>query len=116
MVAIGSMKGLRLFRNNTGMGWAGKLLKRDGNLVILSDARPLHAGLIEGSSDIVGWKSVNITPDMVGKRVAIFTAIEVKTGKGKTSPNQLRFLEAVKVAGGIAGIVRNTDEAQELVK
>ncbi|MGI9161139.1 MAG: hypothetical protein ACR2K1_15435, partial [Saprospiraceae bacterium] len=48
-----SFPALRIFRNNTGMGWAGRLLHRTGaGTVAIENARPLHAGLCEGSSDL----------------------------------------------------------------
>ena len=72
----------RLFRNNTGRGWVGKTNHKNGN-VFIENARPLNAGLTKGSSDLIGWTSIEITPDMVGKKVAIFTAIEAKTGRQK---------------------------------
>lgn len=115
-IALGTIKGLRLFRNNTGMGWAGKLFKRDGNLVVLTDARPLHAVLIEGSSDLIGWKTITITPEMVGSKLAIFTAVEVKSAKGIIRDKQTVFLKNVQAAGGIAIIARTPNEAQELLK
>jgi len=38
-----------------------------------------------GGSDSIGWTSVVVTPDMVGKRVAIFTAHELKSDERKKS-------------------------------
>jgi hypothetical protein len=68
------------------------------------------AGLHKGSSDLIGWKTVEITPDMVGQHVAIFTAVEVKTGSGRTTAEQEQFLQAVRAAGGIGVVMR--DESQ----
>jgi hypothetical protein len=69
--------GLRLFRNNTGMGWVGKLFRPTRVMtiavgpgdVLLREAFPLHAGLCEGSSDLIGWVSVTVTKEMVGKNL-----------------------------------------------
>ena len=88
----------RLFRNNVGMAWQGRMLKNNRGTVILENARPLHAGLMKGSADLIGWQSVEITPEMVGKRIAIFTSVEVKgkgtrTPKGKRSPAEIRILQ-----------------------
>jgi hypothetical protein len=121
---IGSQTGLRIFRNNVGMGWVGASVRisKSGPYycnvgdVIVRNARPLHAGLIEGSSDLIGWKSVEITPDMVGKTVAVFVAVEVKTEKGRVTSEQRNFIDTVNKFGGIAGIARNEDEAVNLVK
>lgn len=116
MLHVGALEHVRVFRNNTGMGWQGKGGKRPDGMVVLQDARPIHAGLIKGSSDLIGWTTVKITADMVGKEVAIFTAIETKKQGGKgPSDEQDTFLTNVKKAGGIAGHVRTVDEASALV-
>ncbi len=110
-LAIGKHKpNVRVFRNNTGMAWQGQSVKK-GSLLIIQNPRPLHAGLCEGSSDLIGWASVEITPDMVGRKIAIFTAIEVKTATGRSSPEQRNFIQQVQQAGGIAGIARNEEDA-----
>lgn len=102
MFALGcAMPNLRLFRNNTGMGWQGTRLQSRPGTVLLSDPRPLHAGLCEGSSDLIGWTSVEVTPEMVGRNVAVFTAIEVKQPRKRPSPAQANFLQKVREAGGI---------------
>lgn len=90
--------GCRLFRNNT-----GAIKDQTGRLV--------RFGLCKGSSDLIGFRPTVITPEMVGKTVAIFTAIEVKTPTGKPTPEQLHFLQRVKDLGGIAGIARSVDDA-----
>jgi hypothetical protein len=110
MMAL-SKAGATIFRNNVGMGWTGKSIRqKDGSILILNP-RPLHAGLTTGSSDLIGWKTITITPDMVGKRFAQFVAVEVKTSNGKPSKEQLHFIEVVQKAGGRAGIARTPDEA-----
>lgn len=89
--------GARLFRNNT-----GAIKDADGRLV--------RFGLCKGSSDLIGFKSVTITPEMVGRKVAIFTAVEVKTPAGKPTPEQLNFVTRVKEQGGLAGIARSVED------
>jgi len=98
-LALGTNPHLRLFRNNT------------GTLPDPKTGRPIQFGLARGSSDLVGWRSVVITPDMVGQRVAVFTAIEIKTPTGRITPAQRAWLEAVTKAGGIAGIARSVADA-----
>ena len=100
-----------LFRCNTGLGWAGKSVRRGDGSVLVHDARPLHAGLCTGSSDLIGWRSVEITPDMVGQAVAVFVALEVKSAAGRPTFEQRRFIDAVRAAGGIAAVVRSVDDA-----
>lgn len=91
--------GFRMYRNNI-----GQVRYPSGNWVRFGVCNP-------GGSDLIGWASVIITPDMVGQRVAIFTAAECKTDVGKLMPDQVKFLDSVRAAGGIAGVVRDYNEA-----
>lgn len=109
------VKTTRLFRNNVGQGWQGSCVKVEGKKVTIHDARPLQAGLCPGSSDLIGWTSVKITPDMVGLDFAIFTAVEVKTPSGRSSEKQRNFLRVVREAGGFAHLVKSEDEAVNLL-
>lgn len=103
--------GLVLFRVNTGMGWIGKVTQIDPFSIMIRNPRPLHAGLTRGGSDLIGWNSILITPEMVGKHIAVFTAIECKTEDGKTRYDQFNFLNQVNKAGGIAIIARSEKDA-----
>jgi len=71
-------------------------------------------GLCVGSSDLIGWTTRTVTPDMVGQRIAVFTAIEVKTLTGQTTDAQAHFLETVHRAGGIAFIARSEADLARL--
>lgn len=90
-----SVKGDRLLRNNVGVYRIGK--------------RFIRYGLGRGSSDLIGWKSVVITPDMVGSTVAVFYACEVKVDS-PTTKDQAAFLKAVIESGGIGIIARSEDD------
>jgi len=109
-LAIGKFPLVRMFRNNVGTGWAGRMNRSPSGTVIIADARPLNAGLCVGSSDLIGWKTVTVTPEMVGNKIAIFTAIEVKTATGKPTKEQENFLSTVTNAGGIAILARSADD------
>ncbi len=118
-----SQLGILNFRNNTGMGWAGKAERHyatkritvyNGDVVV-RQARPLHSGLCEGSSDIIGIKSVVITEDMIGQTLGVFVACEVKLPKGRISPKQKIFDTNINKAGGLAGVVRSVDEVDEFI-
>lgn len=82
--------------------------------VLLRNARPFDTGLPPGFSDLFGMVSVEITPDMVGQKVAIFTGLEVKDG-ARVSPLQRNFINAVNDNGGRAGVVRSVADAEKLV-
>lgn len=101
-LGVGELPNVRLFRNNT-----GKLQDATGRWV--------EFGLCVGSSDLIGWTTREITPDMVGQKVAVFTAIEVKTASGDTRPAQVNFIDRVREAGGIAGIARSPEDAREII-
>lgn len=114
-----SKLGHRIFRQNVGSGWTGHFLKPamatqvlvTPQDVLIRNARILHAGLCKGSSDLIGWRKITITPDMIGKEVAIFTAIEVKHGKTKVTEEQERFIKSVNDAGGFGKVVYELHEA-----
>lgn len=92
----------RLFRNNT-----GTLRDQHG--------RPVTFGLCKGSADLIGWRTVTVTPEMVGTQMAVFLSIEVKTATGRLRPEQQQWLDAVQAAGGIAGVARSVEDAKALV-
>lgn len=112
---FGARPDLRLFRNNTAQAWVGEAqrISRPQTVrlapgdVVIRNARPLHAGLCPGSPDLVGWRVVNITPEMVGAKIAQFTGIEVKTGRQKPTKQQRQFLDALAGFGGVALVARN---------
>ena len=97
-----------LFRNNTGVAYQGKRAVYN-NRQVITDLRPISFGLCVGSSDLIGWTEIIVTPDMVGEKIAIFTAVEVKNEKGRATKEQIKFLQAVKNAGGIARLTRFID-------
>jgi len=89
---------MRMFRTNSGMGWAGKSVK-NGDITAIKNARPFH-GMPEGWPDLTGWETVVITPDMVGQKIAVFSVVEVKTGSLKLTDKQNRFKELILKMGG----------------
>lgn len=116
LLAYGSRPGVRLFKQNTGAAWMGDEQRLPDGSILIRNARRVPFGLCPGSSDIIGWESVEITADMVGQRLAAFVAIEGKTGRGRASEKQQNFLAAVQVAGGRAGIARSPDDAGIILK
>jgi hypothetical protein len=118
-----SALGARLFRNNVGQAWQGRVQKFTRpktvtvgpNDVLLRNARPVRFGLCTGSSDTIGWRPVVITPEMVGQTVAVFMALEVKTKGVATTKEQQSFIQAVNKSGGIAAVVTSVNEAAEII-
>ena len=76
----------------------------------------MQFGLARGSADLIGWRTITITPEMVGKQLAVFTSIEVKTPTGRIRPEQQAWLDTVQTAGGIAGIARSIRDANEILR
>ena len=105
-----SGEGLTLWRQNVGTGWAGKSHRLDDGSVLIRDARPLHAGLCKGSSDLIGLRQVTITEEMVGQTLAQFVALEVKQPGKYPTPDQRNFLDFVRDAGGLAKVVRGVED------
>lgn len=100
--------GARLFRHNVAEGWMGDAQvthHRDGISVYIPHARPLHAGLIVGGSDLIGWTSD-------GR----FCAVETKSKRGRLSKEQINFIEQVNKAGGLALMVRSVEEVLEALR
>ena len=105
---------VRLFRNMVGAAWMGKSAWVEGSIIIERPKR-VQFGMAVGSSDIIGWRSVVITEEMVGCRIAQFVAMEVKAPKGRTTQEQRDFIDTVRAHGGLAGVVRSVDEAEALL-
>jgi len=98
-LALGTNPDARLFRNSVG----SLPDPRTGRLVTF--------GLAKGSADLIGWRTITITPEMVGTRLAVFLSIEVKTPTGRVNPAQQAWLSVVHGAGGLAGIARSVPDA-----
>lgn len=114
------------FRANVGRGWQGvgrpittarpitvPLMPGD---VLLKRARPFDTGLPTGFADVFGVTPVTITPDMVGQTVGVFVGVEVKSENGRVRPEQKRFIDAVRGAGGRAGIARTPADALAIAR
>lgn len=92
----------RLWRNNIGTS----ITKRG----------VIHYGIPgKGGSDLIGFKTVTVTPAMIGQKLAIFAAVEVKSPTGRPSTEQIAFIEYVRKCGGLAGIARSADEANQIL-
>jgi len=102
------------------------------NVGVLKDltGRPVRYGLNNlsaemnknsKSSDLIGITPVVITPEMVGRTIGVFTAVEVKGEKWKKISNdreraQQNFITWVISLGGIGKICNSVDSFKELIK
>ena len=85
----------RMFRNNVGC------------------INGVRFGLCTGSGDLIGFNVVEVTPEMVGSKVAIFTSCEVKAEGKKIlagSPQE-KWLNMINRFGGIAIQATSVKEA-----
>ncbi len=120
-----SAEGAQLFRNNVAQAVVGKVLwikggeqsvtVRPGDAVV-RNARVLHAGLFEGSGDLIGQTPVLITPDLVGRTFGVFTSLEAKFNTGKPTTEQKTWAKGVRAGGGFAGTAYTVGEAVALVR
>lgn len=94
---IATERGDRMFRNNVG-----------GFRTL--DGRFIRTGLCVGSHDLIGWRSLIITPDMVGMKIAQFVGLEAKSQHGKLTKEQLAFAKTLNLAGGLASVVRTEED------
>jgi len=85
--------GITLYRNNTGQYEA-------------APGRWVRFGLTTGSSDLIGYRTVNGT--------AQFCAIECKAAGKNATPEQQEFIDSVRRSGGIAGVVRSIEDMERL--
>ena len=75
------------------------------------------------SSDLIGITSITITPEMVGRTIGVFTAIEVKTEGWETSKakltdreqHQVNFINWVISRGGIARMVDSVQSFKDTI-
>lgn len=74
------------------------------------------------SSDLIGITPITITPEMVGRTLGVFTAIEVKKPDWKPSlsnkreQGQANFIQWVKSKGGIAGFANSIDSFLAIIR
>lgn len=68
-----------------------------------------------GLPDTMLLVATEITPDMIGKTVAVAVAAEIKTAKGRQSDAQARWQAAFEARGGIYALIRSPDEMTALV-
>ena len=113
-----------LFRNNVGTGWigksirlvAGQVYRAKGGEMVITNPRPLHAGLITGSSDNIGWLKIIVTHQMVRMKLEVFLAVESKVPHvGKLSKEQKQFITVVNSEGGVAFVATSPEDFTEQI-
>lgn len=78
---------------------------RANNYAFKIEDRYMKSGLPKGFPDLFGFRRSD-------KK---FLVLEIKTKNGIQSKEQHELLKSFKAAGVIAGVVRNSDEAREII-
>jgi hypothetical protein len=118
-----------LYRANSGKAWVvgaggvGRIRKLPNGDVLIPQGRPVALGLadvkgnsVPGQSDLIGYTTVIVTPDMVGHAIAVFTGVEVKESEGgRLSGDQEHFQTMVKKAGGIADVIDDPKKSKSII-
>lgn len=107
--------GARVFRNNVGQAWTGERRRQADGSLLLRRPIPVDFGLCKGSSDLIGFVPVTVTPEMVGRRVAVFLAIETKDETGRPTPEQRQWIEFINSHGGLAGVARRDEDVDNIL-
>ena len=104
-LALGKLPWVRMFRNNV-----GKLPDpRTGRWVDFGVGG-------KGGGDLLGWRTITVTPEMVGQQVAQFVSLEVKTATGRVRPEQENWRRVVEQCGGLAAVVRSEEDALRIMR
>ena len=115
-LTLGALTHVRAFRNNNGQAWYGLRRHNQDGTTTIYNAKPITFGLCPGSADLIGLTSIVITPEMVGRRVAVFTSIEAKGEHTPIQPGQPEWAHMVDYMGGLSGFARTPEEAVEIVE
>lgn len=117
-----------LFRNNSGMFYNKNNAPvyfglGNTNEKIIYKGQKKRVIDVRKSSDSIGWTQVLITPEMVGKTLAVFTSIEFKAPgfvikkcypEKSREAKQLYWINAVIRAGGIGGFVAKPADIKDI--
>ena len=97
----------RFFRNEVGEGWFFPPWEKMFNP---EDKRYLRYGLAPDTPDLIGFTAVVVTPEMIGKTLAVFTGYEIKTGNAVQTSGQKNFQKVLESFGGIYKVVRSVGD------
>lgn len=110
---LGKHTNIRSWRNNVGLFYSKRISHpscRCGLSINLDNYLvPVRAGLCAGSADLIGFESITITPAMIGKKVAVFRADEIKYKNNPLSPAQKLWHKMCQDHGAIVNVIREED-------
>lgn len=113
--------GARLWRQNSGISWAGKATRVEKNGqyalktgdVIIRNGYAMRSGF-PGISDGGGYCMVTVTPEMVGQSLPVVLQVETKAD-GAVTDEQRKFIAHIRKVGGRAGIARHQDDVDGII-
>ncbi|QPB08660.1 endonuclease [Burkholderia phage Mica] len=101
-----------LFRANVGRAWTGSdFIRLPNGDMLIKNPRPFDTGLPPGFGDLFGLATRIITAEMIGQKVGVYVAADVKTSTGRVTPKQAAYLRAVNDNGGCADVWRSPADA-----
>lgn len=100
----------RLWRQQSMLAWAGKVIARTATTITLSYPHAVKIGM-PGLADIGGMTSVIIQ----GQTIAQAVQIEVKAARAQATLEQAAFLDTVTRLGGRAGVARTVEDAALII-
>ena len=88
------------------VGW-----KNPRGLAFHKDGSPVKYGVgPNGASDVIGYRKLIVTPEMVGRKIAQFFCVEVKTERDSVRQDQIDFINQVIADGGDGLIARSEED------
>lgn len=104
----------RLFRQQSCLAWAGKVISRTATTITLAHPHAIKFGA-PGIADLGGLTSHVVTEADLGSKLAIAVQIECKAGRAKATDEQAAFIAMVRGLGGRAGVARSTEDAALII-
>jgi hypothetical protein len=111
--------------NDAVKDWArmrkGVLYRNRRGMFRLPEGGMLPYGLgPNGYGDNVGYLTIRITPEMLGREIAVYAMIECKRAdKALKTPDdndpQYKAIQEVRAAGGIAGYARHAGDCEDIL-
>jgi hypothetical protein len=115
IIAAHSHGPTRVFRQQSLLAWAGKVLQRTETTITLLYPHAVKFG-VPGMADLGGLTAVEVTESMIGQMVGIDIQIEVKAGRARPTSEQGDYLAMVRRLGGRVGVARSVEEAGAIIR
>lgn len=103
------------FNYPVGTFFAGRVLKTIKGVIHLLGGRVVKVGF-PGMPDVIGWHSVIITEDMVGRIIAVFVGVEIKTDTNDVSDAQAHILARLEKDGALCGVARCEADLERIMR